>query len=142
MTFQHTPCLVRTSLATLAFTLGVGLTGCGGGSDDLTGVQTAAQTSSDRKTTTLADRGDSVSVQGCVVDRHYIPITGVPVRVLSAQGRLLGNAQSDGQGHFTLRLPTATDVLLQVDRPQGESLTLRVGTTPQRWDTCLQDDQA
>lgn len=142
MTFQSTHRLARSSFAALAVVLGSGLSACGGGGDEPTAVQASAQAPGERMAAAHANTPHSVAVQGCVVDRHYIPTTGVPVRVLGAQGRLLGSAQSDSQGHFTLRLPVATDVLLQVDRPQGESLNLRVGTTPQRWDTCLQDEQA
>lgn len=84
----------------------------------------------------------SVMVEGCVLDRHYIPTTGTPVRALAADGRLLGNAQSDGQGRFTLRLPARSEVLLQVDRPQGESLLMRVEAASSSSGTCLLDDQA
>jgi hypothetical protein len=84
----------------------------------------------------------SVMVEGCVLDRHYIPTTGTPVRALAADGRLLGNAQSDGQGRFTLRLPARAEALLQIDRPQGETLALRVDAAASKSGNCLLDDQA
>ena len=86
-----------------------------------------------------------VMVEGCVLDRHYIPTTGTPVRALAADGRLLGNSISDGQGRFTLRLPANSAVMLQIDRPtgeQGESLPMRVGAQPTKWERCLLDEQA
>jgi hypothetical protein len=61
----------------------------------------------------------AIALEGCVLDRHYITTTGTPVRALAADGRLLGNAWSDGQGRFTLRLPARSEVMLQIDRPQG-----------------------
>lgn len=64
------------------------------------------------------------------------------MRGLAAGGRLLGNAQSDALGRFTLRLPAQGEVLLQVDRPQGESLVMQVETVASNSGTCLLDDQA
>lgn len=77
-----------------------------------------------------------------MLDRSYIPITDTPVRVLGTDGRLLGTARSDGQGRFTLRLPAPGEVLLQVDRPDGESLPMRADPGSSTWAKCLLDDRA
>lgn len=119
----HAPVFRLRPLLATAVVLGVAA--CGGGTDE----------------DFAAAKPLSVSVEGCVVDRHHIPTTGVPVRVLAADGRLLGNAQSDGRGRFTLRLPAQSDVTLQIDRPSGESLAMRVGGTASTWEKCLLDDQ-
>lgn len=141
MTFHTTRHLVRSSLATIALTLGLFATGCGGGSDDVAAASSGEQATPQGKTAAAAVQKTSVTVQGCVLDRHYIPTTGTPVRALSADGRLLGSAQSDGQGRFKLTLPAQSAVLLQVDRPQGESLPMQVDAQASAWDTCLLDDQ-
>lgn len=142
MTFHTTRHLVRSSLTTIALALGLAATGCGGGSDDVAAAPTGALATPHGKTAAAALQTSSVAVQGCVLDRHYIPTTGTPVRALSADGRLLGSAQSDGQGRFTLKLPAQSAVLLQVDRPQGETLSMRVDGQASTWETCLVDDQA
>lgn len=114
--------------------LGLAAAACGGGGQDadVAPHRTAAQAAAPL----------SVKVEGCVLDRHYIPTTGTPVRVLAADGRLLGQAISDGQGRFTLNLPAHSDVLLQVDRLQGESLPMRVNAQSSAWDHCLLDEDA
>jgi len=132
---QHTPSRVARALSTIA--LGLAAAACGGGGSDApdmsaTGVKEASA---------QAPSPAFVTVQGCVLDRHYIPTTGTPVRVLAIDGRLLGSARSDAQGRFTLRLPAQRDVLLQVDRPQGETLPMRVDAQARTWATCLLDDE-
>lgn len=128
----HAPTRLVRGLFVVA--LGLAAAACGGGGQDVGAARHAA---SDQAASPL-----SVKVEGCVLDRHYIPTTGTPVRVLAADGRLLGNAQSDGLGRFTLNLPAHSDVLLQVDRPQGESLPMRVSAQASNWDQCLLDESA
>ncbi len=128
----------RLPRALLAITLGIATAACGGGGDEAGDVQST----SSAKAAHEAAAPRTVMVEGCVVDRHYIPTTGTPVRALGADGRLLGNAQSDGQGRFTLRLPSRSAVTLQIDRPQGESLPLRVGTSAPKPASCLVDELA
>jgi hypothetical protein len=140
MAFHSTRSLFRSSLATAALGLGITMAGCGGGGDDLTAASTPVQAARQLAASTAPMH--QITVQGCVLDRHYIPTTGTPVRVLAADGRLLGSAQSDGQGRFALRLPAHSEVLLQVDRPQGESLPMRVDVQPSTWGTCLVDEAA
>ncbi len=153
MSFSKIHAAVRFSCGLSAIALGVAAAACGGGGDE--GAAVAAADSSvqavpaasvgpaARKASAQnAAAPISVMVEGCVLDRHYLPTTGTPVRALAADGRLLGNAQSDGQGRFTLRLPARTEVLLQVDRPQGETLALRVEAASSNSGTCLLDDLA
>lgn len=81
-------------------------------------------------------------VEGCVLDRFYVPHTGTPVRALSADGRLLGSALSDGAGRFELRLPADVTVTLAIDWQEGDSLPMTVGAAPTKSDACLLDMQA
>jgi hypothetical protein len=149
MSFSTTHAAVRFSRRLSAIALGIAAAACGGGGGDqdpavaaadssVQGVPAASVVAAAQK----AAAPMSVMVEGCVLDRHYIPTTGTPVRALAADGRLLGNAQSDGQGRFALRLPARSEVLLQVDRPQGESLAMRVEAASSNSGTCLLDDQA
>jgi len=128
----HASARLARAASTIAF--GLAAAACGGGGDE------PGMGSAEPSAKTLPPV--SVTVQGCVLDRHYVPVTGTPVRALSADGRLLGNARSDVQGRFTLRLPAGGDVLLQVDRPQGESLAVRADAAASTSGSCLLDDQA
>ena len=119
---------VRLPGRTFAIALGLALAACGGGVEDRAETPSVASVNAaHRATEPLAA---TVTVAGCVLDRHYIPTIGTPVRALAADGRLLGNALSDAQGRFTLRPPApigGSEVMLQIDRPQGKSLPLRMG---------------
>jgi hypothetical protein len=129
----HTTTRLACLASTLALCLAAAACGGGGGDEPGTGL---ADASAKARPLSL------VTVQGCVVDRHYIPATGTPVRVLAADGRLLSNARSDAQGRFTLRLPSHGDVLLQVDRQDGEALTMPVDARAPTWERCLLDESA
>lgn len=149
MFFSTTHAAHRISRGLSAIALGIAAAACGGGGGD-EGAATAAADSPVQAVPSASVVPDarkaaaplSVMVESCVLDRHYIPTTGTPVRALAADGRLLGNAQSDRQGRFALRLPARSEVLLQVDRPQGESLAMRVEAASSKPATCLLDDQA
>lgn len=156
MSFRSPRAPMHVSRTLLAITWGLTLAACGGGTgQDPTEVPSAsASTAAQPLPAATALKADVVNVthavaapvfvnvEGCVLDRHYIPVTGTSVRALAADGRLLGNAQSDGHGRFTLRLPTHSDVTLQIDRPSGESLPMVVGDAASTWEKCLLDDQA
>lgn len=137
MTFASIPTPVQSIPLTAALALGLLLTACGGGAGEDLAVASAPPAAA----AAMASPG-AVAVEGCVLDRHYLPTTGTPVRALSADGRLLGNAQSDARGRFTLRLPAQSQVTLQVDRPGGDSLPMRVDASASTWDQCLQDELA
>ncbi len=134
MTLSQFPTATRFARSVSTLTLSLVAAACGGGGDE-PGTGLAASSAK-------ALPPASVTVQGCVVDRHYIPATGTPVRVLAADGRRLGNALSEAQGRFTLRLPSHGDVRLQVDRQEGESLPMRVDPQEPTWERCLIDESA
>jgi hypothetical protein len=151
MSFRSIHAPMRASGALLAMALSLAAAACGGGTDhDSTGVSSAfpaaqalsAPAAHEAGVVHAAATPVFVTVVGCVLDSHYIPTTGTPVRALAADGRLLGNARSDGQGRFTLRLPAQSNVTLQIDRPSGESLRMRVDAAATAWEKCLLDDQA
>lgn len=137
MSFRSIHAPMRVSGARLAMALGLAAAACGGGTGhDSTGVSSAFPAAQALSASAAHEAGAVhaaaaplfVTVAGCVLDRHYIPTTGTPVRALAADGRLLGNAQSD--------------VALQIDRPSGESLPMRVDAAATEWEKCLLDDQA
>lgn len=151
MSFTTLSVAARLSHALSAVALGLALSACGGGdgseADRVVGAAEPAQAqavhvSTPATTGQRATAARSVTVKGCVLDRFYVPTTDTPVRALAADGRLLGSARSDGQGHFTLNLPPHTPVLLQIDRPDGESLPLHTGAVPATPPNCLLDQQA
>ena len=125
-----------------ALGLGLALAACGeGGVADHGAAASGAASDKAAPAAPLAAAPSTVTVEGCVLDRSYIPVTDTPVRVLATDGRLLGSARSDAQGRFTLRLPALGAVLLQVDRPQGESLPMRAEAGSATWAKCLLDDR-
>jgi len=151
MSFRSIHAPTRVSGALLALALVLASAACGGGTDQNPTEVSSAFPAAQWLSASAAHEAGMVraaatpvfaTVIGCVRDRHYIPTTGTPVRALAADGRLLGSAQSDGQGRFSLRLPAHSDVTLQIDRPSGESLPMRVDAAPTAWEKCLLDDQA
>ena len=129
---------IRLSRALSALALGLAAAACGGGGEDSSGTLAEPAAAATHK----AAAPVSVMVEGCVLDRFYVPTTGTPVRALAADGRLLGHALSDGQGRFALRLPARSEVTLQIDRPQGESLPMRIDAAASVRAACLLDGQA
>ena len=119
-------------------TLLIALTGCGGGGETLDvaaipGVGPWA-----------ASAPASLSVKGCVVDESFIPRTGTPVKLVSADGRLLGNAISDGNGTFTIRVHARGTMAVSVDKPGGErfDVTVPVAGGSASVEGCLRDPDA
>lgn len=96
------------------------LTGCGGGAVEEPVAATA-----------------HVRLDACVVDQHYVPHEGVPVRVVSADGRLLAHAQSGRMGEFSLQLPARTAVALVVDRDGGEWMQVPAQARDGVTESCL-----
>lgn len=148
MTFATLPIAARLSGVLSVLALGLATAACGGGGDDTAVALAAEPSAAAAPAAKAAGKASeiavpvSVMVEGCVLDRFYVPTTGTPVRALAADGRLLGHALSDGQGRFTLRLPARSDVTLQIDRPQGESRPTRVEATASTQAACLLDDLA
>lgn len=89
------------------------ITGCGGGSDD--SASPLAHSEASAATRAAA----SVQLEGCVVDEFFIPRTGTTVRLLGADGRLLGHASSNEDGVFTLQVPAQQVVSVNVDKAGG-----------------------
>jgi hypothetical protein len=136
--------LSRAHRAACVMALGIAATACGGHVDDPEQASTTAtaQTVAHAGPASTGATPSSVEVEGCVNDRFYIPTTGSPVRALSTDGRLLASALSDEQGRFRMRLPAQGQVVLQVDRPQGESQPVQVDAGAPTATNCLVDDQA
>jgi hypothetical protein len=136
MSDHHTPSSLRLASAArcarrgAAGLLAAGVTACGGGSD-------AGPAPLQAKALASSGSG-AVLFEGCVVDEFFLPHEGVPVRVLAADGRLLGNARSGRSGEFQLRLPAGARVELQVDAAGGESMTVQTPDRDRRFATCLQ----
>lgn len=119
--------------------LGIGVAACGGaGQESFAG----APMSMAQRTDVAAAAVNWVRVQGCVVDRFHVPTTGTPVRALGADGRLLGNAFSDGQGRFTLKVQPQHRVTLAIDRPEGDVQSTALGSQDVTTTACLLDEQA
>jgi hypothetical protein len=112
------------------------ITGCGGGNDELAAplARTAAGESSASP--------KSVRLEGCVVDEFFIPRTGTTVRLLGADGRLLGHASSDKNGVFSLQVPAQYTVSVSVDKAGGEALVVPTGRTNLSVGACLRDPHA
>lgn len=143
---RHPAVHLARGLSALALGLALAACGEGGVADHGTAAagavsDKAAPAASVAPAAPLAAAPSTVTVEGCVLDRSYIPVTDTPVRILGTDGRLLGSARSDAQGRFTLRLPALGAVLLQVDRPQGESLPMRAEAGSSTWAKCLLDDR-
>lgn len=96
------------------------LEGCGGSTIDAPETQAA-----------------SVRIEGCVVDQFYVPNEGVPVRVLSADGRTLTHAMSGRMGEFVVDVPPGAATILMVDLVDGERLQAPALDRDRVIDSCL-----
>ena len=133
---SHRSVRLASSVALLATLSAALLAACGGGEEDT--VAPLAQAMGSKAGTSNA----SVMLEGCVVDELFIPRTGSRVRVLSADGRLLGQTTSDGDGLFTIRVPAGQTVSVAIDRPDGEGLEVPTGHTGLSVGACLHDPRA
>lgn len=134
---ERKPTVLATS-ATLAAALL--LAACGGGGDDVLSLKVPAAVAPAPVPASAATA--TVQLSGCVTDEMFIPRSDVPVRALSSDGRLLGNAHSDARGAFRLQLPAGQDVSLAVDRPDGELIKVASGLQSRALTTCLLDPSA
>lgn len=105
---------------------------CGGGGGDMVDLPAKAGAAA-----AAAAAAQRVQLAGCVVDQHYVPHEGVPVRVLAADGRLLGSARSGRAGDFKMQVPAGTLVALQVDADNGESITVQTQGQDHVVEVCL-----
>lgn len=129
---RHAPFL----LAPMAV-LTLALAGCGGGSDDLA-LAPAQPAAAEQAQRALAQ----VRLDGCVVDEYYIPRTGTTVRMLGADGRLLGHAISDKSGAFIFQAPSQHQVSINVDKVDGEAMVVSTGQGPLSVTRCLRDAES
>jgi hypothetical protein len=142
-TLRTNPMALRT-LGTLlaAATAMAALPGCGGGEGPDTADGSRAQV------TTVPGIGPvatatppTLPVRGCVVDEYYIPRSGTPVRLLAANGQLLGWAQSGRDGSFVFSVPRQQRMTVAVDKAGGETLAVAVGASLGTPSSCLVDPQ-
>ena len=120
------------SAAILSAWCGTVLAACGGG-DSLGDAQ---PTTSARAA--VVPSKHTVHVEGCVIDQYYLPRTGTPVRALSADGRLIGDATSDSRGVYLLRVPAQQTVSVAVAQPNGDAMVVPIGSTDVSVGACLQ----
>ena len=119
------------------------LAGCGGG-DEVVSLRTSVANATSAVPANRAASAPPASVQlsGCVVDDYFQPRADTPVRAIAADGRLVGNAQSDARGAFRLPVPAGQDVSLAVDRPDGDFIKVASGLRSRALATCLVDPSA
>ena len=85
------------------------------------------------------DAAASVRLRGCVVDAAYVPRAGAVI-LRSQDGRLIGRALTDRNGHFVVRVPARQRIDLALEGPGGEAMTVTVGLEDTAVDSCLRDD--
>ena len=99
-----------------------GLAGCGGGQQEdmqrgaATMLLTAAVATATGEAKTQAV--SSVQIEGCVVDRHFIPAEG-NVEALQADGRAVAHGYADARGIFRLRVPPDTSLRVRLAHREG-----------------------
>jgi hypothetical protein len=141
------PTLATAFTAVLAAALLASLAACGGGagddefglalmqnSSDLTSTISTAATVTQQKTP-----APTITLQGCVVDEFFIPRSGTVVRLLGADGRLLGHASSNNAGVFSFTAPAQQSVSMNVDKIGGETLVVPTGRSDLSVGACLSD---
>ncbi len=101
------------------------LQACGGGSEIAAPIEAPMATSA------------NVRLEGCVVDQYYVPNEGVPVRVLTGDGRTLAWTRSGRMGEFVVQVPAGTRASLAVDRVDGERLSTPALDRDRVVDNCL-----
>ena len=127
------------SVPAMALLLAWLLAACGGGGEmptprPATSVAVAAPAASASATT--------VRLAGCVVDDYFQPRRDTPLRARGADGRLLGNAQSDAHGAFSLQLPAGREISLAIDKADGDTMQVATGHRSRALTTCLVDPSA
>ena len=118
--------------ATLVAWCGAVLAACGGG-----GPATDSTPSTASRHAAASPSPRTVRLEGCVVDEYYLPRTGIAVRALSADGRLIGDATSDLRGAYLLRVPARATVSVAVAQPNGDALRVPIGSTDVSIGACL-----
>jgi len=127
----------QAALGALTMALGMAMSACGGGSEELALSQVRASA-----VQTQAAAPAKVRLEGCVVDEYYIPRTGTQVRLLGADGRLLGHATSDKNGVFAFQAPARQAVSVNVDFADGDAMQVSVGRSNLTVAACLSDPRS
>lgn len=129
------------SVPAMALLLAWLLAACGGGGEmpsrpaiSVVAAAPAAPAASASATT--------VRLAGCVVDDFFQPRRDTPLRARGADGRLLGNAQSDAHGAFSLQLPAGREISLAIDKADGDTMQVATGHRSRALTTCLVDPSA
>ena len=129
------------SVPAMALLLAWLLAACGGGGEmpsrpaiSVVAAAPAAPAASASATT--------VRLAGCVVDDFFQPRHDTPLRARGADGRLLGNAQSDAHGAFSLQLPAGREISLAIDKADGDTMQVATGHRSRALTTCLVDPSA
>jgi len=107
--------------------------GCGGGGD---ATAVGAALAVDEAPRAAPRR---VQLEGCVADGHELPRGGSRVRVLAADGRLLGHAVSDRAGVFRLLLAPHQTVRVAIEDDPGLHLEVPLAAADLTVGACLQD---
>ena len=123
---------VITSATAAAGVLCAALAACGGSEDAVAVVLVGGEH------VAAASAATSVQLEGCVIDQHWAPRGGSPVRVLSADGRLVGDATSDAMGLFRLTVPARQLLTVRLEGPDGEVLFVTTRHEDFSVGTCLQ----
>jgi hypothetical protein len=79
----------------------------------------------------------SVQLEGCVVDELSLPRAFSPVRVHSADGRLVGDTTSDAMGLFRLEVPARHTLTVGLAEVDDETLVVSTGAEDFSIGACL-----
>ena len=130
------------SVPAMALLLAWLLASCGGGGEmpsprPVTSVAVAAPAAP-----AASASATTLRLAGCVVDDYFQPRRDTPLRARGADGRLLGNAQSDAHGAFSLQLPAGREISLAIDKTDGDTIQVATGHHSRALTTCLVDPSA
>jgi hypothetical protein len=112
------------------------LAACGGNGDTVLAAPRARAAAVESKSPA------SIQLEGCVAEEMRIPQAGIAVRATSPDGRLLGNATSDEDGVFRLRVPARQTLSIAIDATDGDALEVSTGRTNLSLGACLHDRPA
>jgi hypothetical protein len=129
------------SVPAMALLLALLLAACGGGGEMPSQPTISAVVAAPAAPAASAPAA-TVRLAGCVVDDYFQPRRDTPLRARGADGRLLGNAQSDARGAFSLQLPTGQEISLAIDKADGDVIQVATGHRSRALTTCLVDPSA
>ena len=130
------------SVPAMALLLAWLLAACGGGGEMPTQPVASVVAAPAAPAPAASAAPATVRLAGCVVDDYFHPRRDTPLRARSADGRLLGNAQSDAHGAFSLQLPAGREISLAIDKADGDTIQVATGHRSRALTTCLVDPSA